>query len=163
MPLIILTLDMFLYVALSPAHKASISNFRLWISLILMLLSASNNAVFADIMRPTILSLLVIFYLSLDCVRERCGLQEVPKRVHVQYGRNEFWRVTVNDTFFCYVEDSCCSKLQSTPLNIAASADCDKLWPIKVAYYLESIVGVFAGDYKYPISVRSSPFVQLLI
>jgi hypothetical protein len=83
-PLIILTLDIFIYVALSSAHNASFSHFPLRLSLILMLLSASNNAVFADIMRPSILSLLVIFYLILICVGVRCGLQEVPKGVHVQ-------------------------------------------------------------------------------
>lgn len=163
MPIIILTLDMFLYIALSSAYNASFSHFLLRKYLILMLLSASNAAVFADIMRPTILSLLVILYLSLVRVRERCSLQEVSKRVHVQYGDSRFWRVTVRDTFFGYVEDCCRSKLQCTPLNVAAPADRNKLWLFNVANYLETIVCVFSGNYKYSLSDDSTHIVHLLL
>lgn len=114
-------------------------------------------------MRPSIFSLLVILCLILMGVRERCGLQEVPMRVHVQYGKSGCWLVAFLQPFLGYVEDGCCPKFQFTTLYVAAPADRDKLCSIIVAYYLESIVGVFPGYYENSTSVDFTPIVQLLI
>ena len=82
--LVLTTLAMFLYVALSsPHYVVSFLYLPQSLSLIGMLLATSNNAVLADIMCS---SLPVSLFLSLVGVRVRGGLQEVPKRVHVQYG-----------------------------------------------------------------------------
>ena len=164
MRILILILDIFLYVAVSPAHKVSFSHFPLRPSLAWLLLDASSdNAAFTDIMRPSILSLLVVLCLILVGVRVACRLQEVPIRVQVQYGESGCWLVTFLHPFLGDVEDCCCPKFQFTPLYVATPANGEKLCSIIVAYYLESIVGVFTCHYEYPTSVDFTPIIQLLI